>query len=180
MAKSLHSITAASVADYAKRQREQWMLCWPGQVVLSVSQIYWTQAVASALSTGTGGADSLAVFSKKCSSDLQEEVKLVRGELTTLQRATLGALVVVDVHARDVVADMVRLRVEEEADFTWQAQLRYYWENATVLVRMLNASAAYGCANHWLLSVTEMRASDWGLTGGACAATNTWATLGAS
>lgn len=52
----------------------------------------------------------------------------MRGELTTLQRATLGALVVVDVHARDVCVEMVKERVQEVTDFSWQAQLRYYWE----------------------------------------------------
>lgn len=68
-AKSLRTITQQSVADYSKRVREEWVLEWPGQVVLSVSQIYWTQAVAQALKDG--GTDGLAVFSDKCTEALQ-------------------------------------------------------------------------------------------------------------
>ena len=52
----------------------------------------------------------------------------VRGELTSLQRATLGALVVMDVHARDVVTKMAEDGVSDLSDFGWQAQLRTYWE----------------------------------------------------
>ena len=38
-------------------------------------------------------------------------VDLIRGELTGLQRTLMGALIVLDVHARDVVSNMIRVKV---------------------------------------------------------------------
>ncbi len=61
-----------------------------------------------------------------------------------MNRLTLSALVVMDVHARDTIALMARENVSQETDFLWQSQLRMYWENNTCMVRMMNAGIEYG------------------------------------
>ena len=53
MIKSLCDVTAESVNDYVVKSRDQWVLDWPGQIVISVSTIYWTQEVTSAITNGT-------------------------------------------------------------------------------------------------------------------------------
>jgi len=55
-------------------------------------------------------------------------VTLVRGDLTPLQRIMLGALIVIDVHARTVVTNMIEAKINNVNSFEWQKQLRYYWE----------------------------------------------------
>ncbi|KXZ49087.1 hypothetical protein GPECTOR_23g2 [Gonium pectorale] len=154
---SIHDVTGRGLADYVKVPRHEWVLRWPGMAVLVVTAIFWTSGVEKALKAGGG---SLKEYESQCTSDLLRIVDLVRGELSNLQRATLGALVVMDVHARDVVTSMVRKGVTSASDFEWQAQLRSYWEEnqaslahggdssgrrgLTVMMRMMSAVLEYG------------------------------------
>jgi len=59
---------------------------------------------------------------------LKDIVILVRTDLSELDRLTLGALVTIDVHNRDVVSSLVKDNCTSPQDFSWMAQLRYYWD----------------------------------------------------
>ena len=126
MRDTLRAVTTREMLAYAKTPREQWIVNpkLPGQVCLSVSQLYWTRQCTEALNKKGG----LAAYLTQLNGQLAQLVELVRGELSVLARATLGALTVLDVHARDVVAKMVEEGVKSEKDFEWLAQMRYGWE----------------------------------------------------
>ena len=73
---------------------------------------------------------------------------MVRQDLSPLERLTLGALVVLDVHGRDVIRQLARENIRSITDFSWIAQLRYYWEENSkeqfLKVCMINAELRYG------------------------------------
>lgn len=73
---------------------------------MCVAQVYWTKEVGEAITTE--GCKGLTKYGEKCTAELNKIVSLVRGQLTSLERATCGALVVIDVHARDVTVQVGR------------------------------------------------------------------------
>eukprot|EP00762_Andalucia_godoyi_P000179 ANDGO_02454.mRNA.1 Dynein-1-beta heavy chain len=143
MKSSLTKITVDSVEDFAKSAHHEWVLRWPGQIVLCTDQIYWTSETTEALETGLG-SKALNAYVERLQKRLSKILELVRGELSAQNRETLGALVVISVHAKDVIVDMAEKGVSTVSDFEWQSQLRYYMEGGVVKVRMINAGLDYG------------------------------------
>jgi len=52
---------------------------------------------------------------------------LVRQKLSKLAKISINALIVIDVHAKDVVGMLVESGAEDKDSFEWVSQLRYYW-----------------------------------------------------
>ncbi|XP_060622080.2 dynein axonemal heavy chain 12 [Anolis sagrei] len=140
MLKSIHDVITRSRMAYPERERKVWVREWPGQVVLCVSQMFWTSEVHEAIGSGSEGLQN---YYKNLQLQLNDIVELVRGKLSKQTRTTLGALVTIDVHARDVVMEMIESGVRRETDFQWLAQLRYYWEHENVRVRIINCNVKY-------------------------------------
>ncbi|XP_069761611.1 dynein axonemal heavy chain 3 isoform X2 [Narcine bancroftii] len=139
MLSSIKHVIKEGIANYVQLPRRKWVLQWPGQVVISVSSIYWTSEVSEAIKNGT-----LPDYLKKSNEQINEIVELVRGKLSGGERMTLGALTVIDVHARDVVAQLTDANVSSLNDFVWISQLRNYWEENEVVVRMITTDLTYG------------------------------------
>ncbi|XP_061474275.1 dynein axonemal heavy chain 12 [Rhineura floridana] len=140
MLRSIHDVITRSRLAYPERERKDWVREWPGQVVLCVSQMFWTSEVHEAIASGPEG---LKNYYNTLQLQLNDIVELVRGKLSKQTRTTLGALVTIDVHARDVVMEMIESGVLHETDFQWLAQLRYYWEYENVRVRIINCNVKY-------------------------------------
>lgn len=146
---SVRDHTQRAMVTYPQEERESWILKWPAQVVLAASQVYWTQDVSRAINTN--GNAGLKQYAEVLNAQLDRIVILVRGNLTKLERTTIGALVVIDVHARDTIVQMIQKGVENDQDFEWISQLRYYWiENVKTAgafdlqARIVNARVKYG------------------------------------
>ena len=78
---------------------------WPGMCVLNCSQVHWTSEMETAMKTdGTKGVERMLEQQK---NQLQSMTKLVRGKLQKNARTAIGALTVVDVHARDVTIKLI-------------------------------------------------------------------------
>ncbi|RHY08002.1 hypothetical protein DYB36_004114 [Aphanomyces astaci] len=152
MRKSVAYHVDLSMADYPKQDRLQWVQQWPGQVVLAINQTVWTAQTEAAL-VGGSNLDPMKAHLQMLRTELLRTVELVRGELPKLTRITLGALVVMDVHNRDTIAELVDKKISDKSEFDWLAQLRYYWvaggtsaltgKPGTMQCRMINTLALY-------------------------------------
>ncbi|KAI4465685.1 dynein axonemal heavy chain 7-related [Holotrichia oblita] len=141
MKASVYKMVAESVADYPTKSRDEWVLFWPGQVVQSIAMAFWTTEVHESILVSL---DAMKDYLLKCNRQISKVVDLVRGRLSSQNRITLGALVVLDVHARDVLSQIIELEVGSVNDFQWLCQLRYYWEDLQLATRMINSTLMYG------------------------------------
>lgn len=104
MIASLKTLAKQALESYPKTQRTEWSKLYPGQIVLCISQIYWTTEVEQAIKDYE--QNGLEEYIKVCQHQIEEIVQMVRKPLKDQERITLKALVVIDVHARDVVIDL--------------------------------------------------------------------------
>lgn len=64
---AVHAATAAGVQDYAVQPRNEWVLRWPGMVVLAVASVFWTEGATAALCAASGGdGGAVKVFEDGC------------------------------------------------------------------------------------------------------------------
>ncbi len=104
MTTSVRHVLDFSVVDYKERPRNDWIISHPGQCVLNGSQVHWTAEVESAIKAN--GAQGVKDYLDAQNKQLIQTVMLVRQKLTKNQIITVNALIVIDVHAKDVVATL--------------------------------------------------------------------------
>ncbi|PIO16134.1 hypothetical protein AB205_0165430, partial [Aquarana catesbeiana] len=113
MFSSLRRLSKAAIADYQNKSRVEWVVAGhPSQVVLTISQLMWCRDLTHCLEgDGEENLSSVAEFEKDNFERLNALAGLVRGQLPALHRNIITALITIDVHARDIVSDLVKEQV---------------------------------------------------------------------
>lgn len=103
MREQLHKLMKQGVGDYETQDRKEFVLTHYGQIVATVCQIQWQLMTEAAILEMMNNPFALEDWFEQNKAQIATLTELVAGELTSLQRKIIVALVTTDVHARDIV-----------------------------------------------------------------------------
>jgi len=129
MKSSLNLITKKAVFNYAKSDRVEWIKGEIGMVAVVGTQIWWTFSVEDVFRLVAAGENkAMKNELAKETKQLNDLIALVREKISNNLRKCVNTLIILDVHARDIVDKFVRDSILVANDFAWESQLRFCWD----------------------------------------------------
>ena len=129
------------------KTRVEWMLGYQGMICLAGNQVWWTWEVEDVFNKVKKGAKvAMKDYAKKLHGQIGDLVVQVRSPLSKNDRAKFNSVLIIDVHARDIIDAFVRDSILDAREFEWESQLRFYWEKEPdeLLVRQCTGEFGYG------------------------------------
>jgi len=91
--------------------RVEWMLGYQGMICLAGNQVWWTWEVEDVFNKVRKGAKvAMKDYAKKLHGQIGDLVVQVRSPLSKNDRAKFNSVLIIDVHARDIIDAFVRDR----------------------------------------------------------------------
>ncbi len=145
MKQSIRASLDRSIKEYVTTKRKDWVLRHPGQCVLNGSQVQWTSEVETAIRKAKlEDPGAVKTYWEFLGVQMNELIDLVRTKLSKQAKVTINALIVIDVHAKDVIQKLFEAEVRDLTAFEWISQLRYYWETDECFVKCVQTNFPYG------------------------------------
>ena len=146
MKASLRQHTKEGTFSYAGANRVDWVDNNLGMVGLCGSQIWWTWETEDAFrKVAQGNKYAMKELCDAQQSQLIDLVRKIRQPIKTHMRKKINTLLIVDVHAKDIVERFVRDSILDAREFDWESQLRFVWdkEEDTCQIRQCTGSFNY-------------------------------------
>ncbi|XP_061907301.1 dynein axonemal heavy chain 10-like isoform X1 [Entelurus aequoreus] len=148
MRKTNRLITKEAIFRYCEdRGRVDWMLLFQGMVVLATNQVWWTWEVEDVFNNLKKGEKyALKNYATKMHKQINELVTRITQPMKQNDRRKINTVLIIDVHARDIVDSFVLNSITNAKEFEWESQLRFYWvhEEDNLVVRQCSAFFSYG------------------------------------
>ena len=114
-----------AVGVYEDKPKPEFQFDWCAMVAGTCSRIAYMEEVNIAFDQmEEGNENAMREYNQKQVEMLNGFVQLVLGELTSNDRRKIVMIITVDVHARDVVEELIEVKAENNTHFTWMSQLK--------------------------------------------------------
>ena len=132
MKASLRQHTKEGAFTYAGANRVEWIDKSIGPVSLCGSQIWWTWETEDAFrKVAAGNKYGMKELLDAQLDQLNALVKKIRQPLHDHMQRKINTLLIVDVHAKDIIDRFVRDSILDAREFDWESQLRFIWDKET-------------------------------------------------
>uniref|UniRef100_A0ABI7Z6S1 Dynein axonemal heavy chain 10 n=2 Tax=Felis catus TaxID=9685 RepID=A0ABI7Z6S1_FELCA len=139
-------ITKEAIFRYCEdRSRVDWMLLYQGMVVLAASQVWWTWEVEDVFrKVQKGEKQAMKDYGKKMHEQIDELVTRITMSLSRNDRKKYNTVLIIDVHARDIVDSFIRSSILDAREFEWESQLRFYWDRGPDELNIRQCTGTFG------------------------------------
>lgn len=142
-------ITKEAIFKYGgELSRIDWMMFYQGMVVLAGNQVWWTWEVEDVFrKVKKGDKMGMKNYARKMHKQISDLVQKVRQpNLTKNDRKKFNTVLIIEVHARDIIDSFVRDSIMDTREFEWESQLRFYWDQLPdeLMVRQCTGEFGYG------------------------------------
>ncbi|NXA03996.1 DYH10 protein, partial [Sapayoa aenigma] len=148
MRRTNRRLTKEAIFRYCEdRSRVDWMLLFQGMMVLAANQVWWTWEVEDVFrKVKKGEKQAMKLYAKKMHRQIDDLVTRITTPLSKNDRKKYNTVLIIDVHARDIVDIFVRDSILQAQEFEWESQLRFYWEREPdeLTVRQCTGTFSYG------------------------------------
>lgn len=132
MVKTMKVISNNCRNDYFEKlkngkKRLDWLLTnWPGQIVQTIDQEIWTKEVEKSI---VASEEEINEYYNELQNNLKDVVDIIRTDISKSLSITLSALIIISVHNKEVVENLIKKKITEVSEFEWIANMRYEWDN---------------------------------------------------
>ena len=149
IASSLWAYTKEAIYSYGTEKRLAWITKTKtlGMNTIIGSQIWWTWRVENAYeSISHKSKDALQKLEVTLTQELSDMVAMVRSSLDVITRKKVNTLLIIDIHAKDIVSSFIRESITSSNSFEWESQLRFYWnrDENDIIVKQCTGCFRYG------------------------------------
>lgn len=139
-----HSSFVGSFHDFAPIKKHHSFSLWY-KLALGYCALTW-QVEDVFRQVADGNKYAIKDLEAKLTAQLNALVALVREKLSSHARKKVNTLLIIDVHARDIVDGFVRESILNAKEFAWESQLRFYWDRDVddCIIRQCTGKFSYG------------------------------------